>query len=143
MAKLRYNVGMKEFLSMKKFMLIIVIVLCAIGILAACAPLQTNLDEGAAYAKALPEWVIIVGAVAIFLLGFTIIWKLLGGFIKFIVILILGLVLAGIAIGIWPKAQIENTVDDLIDKTVDGIEDLTDGNPLDDLGITTESPEVS
>ena len=128
---------------MKKFMLIIVVVLCAIGILAACAPLPTNLDEGAAYAKALPEWVIIVGAVAIFLIGFTIIWKLLGGFIKFIVILLLGLVLAGIAFGLWPKEQVRNTVDDLIDKTVDGIEDLSESNPLDDLGITTESPEAS
>jgi hypothetical protein len=128
---------------MKKFMLVMLVVLCSIGILAACAPLPTNLDDGAAYAKALPEWVIIIGAIVIFLIGFTIIWKLLGGFIKFIVILALGLILAGVAIGIWPKAEIENTVDDLIDKTVDGIEGLTDGNPLDDLGITTESPEVS
>ena len=128
---------------MKKFMLVICIVLCAIGILAACAPLPTNLDEGAAYAKALPEWVIIVSAVVIFLIGFTIIWKLVGGIVKFVVILVLGLVLAGIAFGLWPKDQIRNTVDDLIDKTVDGVEGLTDGNPLDDLGITTESPEAS
>lgn len=128
---------------MRKFILVIVIVLCAIGILAACAPLPTNLEEGADFAKALPEWVIIVGAVVIFLIGFTIIWKLVGGFIKFIVILALGLVLAAIAFGLWPKEQIRNTVDDLIDKTVDGIENLSDGNPLDDLGITTESPEAS
>ncbi len=128
---------------MKKFLVVITIVLCAIGILAACAPLPTNLDEGAAYAKALPEWVIIVGAVVIFLIGFTIIWKLIGGFIKFVVILVLGLVLAGIAFGLWPKTEIENTVDDLIDKTVDGIEGLTDGDPLDELGITVESPEAS
>ena len=128
---------------MKKFLLVICIVLCAVGILAACAPLPTNLDEGAAYAKALPEWVIVVGAVVIFLIGFTIIWKLVGGFIKFIVILALGLVLAAIAFGLWPKSTIENTVDDLIDKTVDGIESLTDGNPLEDLGITTETPEAS
>ncbi len=128
---------------MKKFAFVILIVLCAIGILAACAPMPANLDEGAAYAKSLPEWVIIVGAAVVFLIGFTIIWKLIGGFIKFVVILVLGLVLAGIAIGLWPKEQIKNTVDDLIDQTVDTVEDITSGNPLDNLGITSETPDIS
>lgn len=126
---------------MKKFMLVLVIVLCAIGILAACAPMPSSVSEGAEYVKTLPEWAIIVGAAVIFLIGFSIIWKFIHGVVKVVVIIALALVLAAVAFGVWPKEEVDSTVNDLIDQTVDGIESLTSDMPdyVNDI-IRQESP---
>ncbi len=94
---------------MKKFFLIILIVLFAISMLAACAPLE-NLDvEG--YARMLPGWVIIVGAVIIFFIGFGIIWKLVPGFIKVIALIALAVVVAGTAYGLWNIPLVDKAID--------------------------------
>ena len=111
---------------MKKFLFVLVIVLAAIGILAACAPVQQNVEE---YARALPGWVIVVGAVIIFLIGFGIIWKLVPGFVKVLAVIALAVILAGSAYGIW---QIP-AVDDLLNK-VDQYKNQT---------ITEQSPDPS
>lgn len=83
---------------MKKFLIVFLIVLIALGVLAACAPIQPNVEE---YVSALPVWVIIVGAVILFFIGFGIIWKLIPGFIKVLAIIALAVILAGTAYGIW------------------------------------------
>ena len=87
---------------MKKFFVVLMIVLFAIGVLAACAPLQ-NIDDidVQEYTRTLPTWVIIVAAVAIFFIGFGIIWKLIPGFVKVIAVIALAVVLAGTAYGVW------------------------------------------
>ena len=137
---------------MKRFMLVVITVLCLIAILAACAPLQSSVEEGLAYTQTLPEWAIVAGAIIIFLIGLAIILKLISGFVKFIVIIVLAVALIGISIGIWPKPDIENTVNDLIDNTVNTVESLTKDLPIDDLAdildgdaseTDTESPEAS
>jgi len=83
---------------MKKFFLVVTIVLASIGILAACAPVQQDVES---YARTLPGWAIIVGAVVIFLIGFGIIWKLIPGFVKVIAVIALAVILAGSAYGLW------------------------------------------
>lgn len=101
-------------MHMKKFLLVLLIVLFAIEMLAACAPIDTS--EVADYAMTLPGWVIILGAVVLFIIGFGIIWKLIPGFIKFIALIALAIVLAGAAYGIWHIA--------LVDKALDEVEDI-------------------
>ena len=102
---------------MKKFLLVLMIVLFAIEILAACAPIDTAKVE--AYAMSLPGWVIILGAVVLFLIGFGIIWKLIPGFIKFIALVALAIILAGAAYGIWHIA--------IVDEALDKVDELKSG----------------
>lgn len=83
---------------MKKFLLVLLIVLIAIGILAACAPLAEQVEG---YVGILPGWAIIVGAVILFFIGFGLIWKLIPGFLKIIAIIALAVILAGTAYGLW------------------------------------------
>jgi|GEM_PF-1442871 hypothetical protein len=99
---------------MKKFLLVLLIVLFAIEMLAACAPITGAAVEE--YAMALPGWVIILCAVVLFLIGFGIIWKLIPGFIKFIALVALAIILAGTAYGVWHFA--------LVDKALDEIEEI-------------------
>lgn len=99
---------------MKKFLLVLLIVVFAIEMLAACAPI--NAAEITASAMALPGWVIILGAVVLFLIGFGIIWKLIPGFVKFIALVALAIVLAGAAYGVWHIA--------IVDKALDEVEDI-------------------
>ena len=89
---------------MKKFLLVLLVVLGAIGILAACAPATANVEE---YVGILPGWAIIVGAVVLFLIGIGIIWKLIPGFIKVLAILALAVILAGTAYGIFESPWAE------------------------------------
>ena len=100
---------------MKRFLLILLIVIIIMGILAACAPIQ-NIDvEG--YARTLPTWVIVVGAIVLFFIGFGIIWKLVPGFIKIVALIALAVVIAGVAYGLWNIPVVDNaldTVDDYI-----------------------------
>lgn len=91
---------------MKKFLIVLCIVLLSIGVLAACAPLHNISDDVQGFAKTLPakgipDWVIIVGAVVVFFIGVGIIWKLIPGFIKFIALLVLAIAVAGAAYGLW------------------------------------------
>ena len=73
---------------MKKFLLVVLIVLVAIGILAACTQVET-IENGISDItqqitdRAIPTWVIIIGAVVLFFIAFGIVWKLIPGFIKF------------------------------------------------------------
>lgn len=91
---------------MKRFLIVLAVVLVAIGILAACAPIS-SLEEGtreftkSLEEKAIPLWVIIVGAVALFFIGFGLIWKLIPGFIKVIALIVLAGAVAGAAYGLW------------------------------------------
>ncbi len=105
---------------MKKFVLVLLIVFMAIGILAACAPIQ----EGMEYAKALPGWAIAIGAVVVFCIGFSIIWKLIPGFIKVIALIALIVIVAGTAYGLW---QIP-----LVDKAINDAEQLKNEYLIDD-----------
>ena len=100
---------------MKRFLLVLLIVITIIGILAACAPIQ-NIDVEE-YARALPTWVIVVGAIVLFFIGFGIIWKLVPGFIKIIALIALAVIIAGVAYGLWNIPIVDNalnTVDDYI-----------------------------
>lgn len=99
---------------MKKFFLVLLVVLFVISIMAACAPLKDfdveNFDiEG--YARTLPGWVIIIGAVVIFFIGFGIIWKLVPGFIKIIALIALAAVVAGTAYGLWSIPIVDKAID--------------------------------
>ena len=91
---------------MKKFLLVVLIVLVAIGILAACAQVDT-IEAGIndltqqITDRAIPTWVIIIGAVVLFFIAFGIVWKLIPGFIKFIVLIVIAAAIAGAAYGIW------------------------------------------
>jgi len=91
---------------MKKFLLVLFIVLVAIGILAACA--QVDTIEGGIKDisqqitdRAIPTWVIILGAIVLFFIAFGIVWKLIPGFIKFIVLIVIAAAIAGAAYGLW------------------------------------------
>ena len=88
----------KGRLNLKRFLLVLAAVLAVIGILAACAPVQNTVEE---YARTLPGWAIIVGAVVIFFIGFGIIWKLIPGFIKFLAVIALAVILIASAYGLW------------------------------------------
>ena len=100
---------------MKKFLLVLLIVLGLIGIMAACAPTAASVEE---YVGILPGWAIIVGAVVLFFIGIGIIWKLIPGFIKVLAILALAVILAGTAYGIFESP--------LADKMNKGAEELRD-----------------
>ncbi len=114
---------------MKKFLLVLLIVVFAIEILAACAPI--NAEAIKASAMALPGWVIILGAVVLFLIGFGIIWKLIPGFVKFIALVALAIILAGAAYGIWHIA--------IVDKALDEVENIRESYGAQ----TSESPSES
>jgi len=98
-------------MNMKKFLLVVLIVLFAVEVLAACAPI----DAAAITASALtlPAWLIILGAVVLFFIGFGIIWKLIPGFVKFIALVALAIVLAGAAYGIWRIAIVDKAIDEI------------------------------
>ena len=91
---------------MKKFLLVLFIVLVAIGILAACAQVDT-IEDGIndltqqITDKAIPSWVIIIGAIIVFFIAFGIVWKLIPGFIKFVVLIVIAAAIAGAAYGLW------------------------------------------
>ena len=91
---------------MKKILLVVLIVLISIGILAACAQVAT-IENGISDItqqitdRAIPTWVIIIGAVILFFIAFGIVWKLIPGFIKFIVLIVIAAAIAGAAYGIW------------------------------------------
>ena len=108
---------------MKRFLLVLAVVLAIIAVLAACAPVQQSVTE---YARTLPGWAIIVGAVVIFFIGFGIIWKLIPGFIKVLAVIALAVLLIASAYGLWQSPwadkaneasqQAEELRDDLLDK---------------------------
>ena len=83
---------------MKKLLIMMIAALLIIGMLAACAPVPQDVED---YARKLPGWAIIVGAVVIFLIGFGIIWKLVPGFVKVLAVIALAAILAGSAYGLW------------------------------------------
>lgn len=115
---------------MKRFLLVLVIVLASMGILAACAPVQNSVEE---YARILPGWAIVVGAVVIFFIGIGIIWKLIPGFIKVIAIIALAVILAGSAYGLW-----QSPLADKANELSDQAEELRD-----EFFENQESPAVS
>lgn len=117
---------------MKKFLLVLAVVLAAIGILAACAPVQQDVEN---YARTLPGWVIIVAAVVIFFIGFGIIWKLIPGFIKILAIIALAVILAGSAYGLWqsPLADKANQINNQAEQWRDEL--------MEDLVSPTVSPD--
>jgi hypothetical protein len=91
---------------MKKFLLVVLIVLVAIGILAACADGATMEDGIGDLSqqitdRAIPTWVIIIGAVVLFFIAFGIVWKLVPGVIKFILLIVIAAAIAGAAYGLW------------------------------------------
>lgn len=94
---------------MKKFFLILLIVLFVISMLAACTQLE-DLDVES-YARMLPGWVIIIGAIIIFFIGFGIIWKLVPGFIKVIALIALAAAIAGTAYGLWSIPIVDQAID--------------------------------
>ena len=110
---------------MKKFLLVLLIVLIAISVLAACSSLlQTGHDveqeveqytqkvgDAAQAAGTLPAWVLIVAAIAIFFIGFGLIWKLIPGFIKFIALIVLAIFIAGVAYGLWQSPLVSGAID--------------------------------
>ena len=113
---------------MRKFLLVLLIVILAMGILAACAPIEDiNLSEVGDYARALPTWVIIVGAIVLFFIGFGIIWKLIPGFIKVIALIALAVVIAGVAYGVW-KIPLVNDAIDSVDNYINSTFQPTDNN---------------
>lgn len=91
---------------MKKFILVVLVMLVAVGILAACAQVAT-IENGISDItqqitdRALPTWVIILGAVIVFFIAFGIVWKLIPGFIKVVVLIVIAAAIAGAAYGLW------------------------------------------
>jgi FtsH-binding integral membrane protein len=84
----------------------------AIGVLAACAPIERiDLSGAEDYVRALPAWVIIIGAIVLFFIGFSIIWKLIPGFIKVIAVIALAVIIAGVAYGVWNIPFVNNAID--------------------------------
>ena len=88
---------------MKKFLLVVLIVLVAIAVLAACSQIETGINDVSAQItdRAIPTWVIIIGAIVLFFIAVGIVWKLIPGFIKFIVLLVIAAAIAGAAYGLW------------------------------------------
>ncbi len=119
--------------NMKKFLLVLLIVLFAIEILAACAPIDTAQVE--AYAMSLPGWVIILGAVVLFLIGFGIIWKIIPGFVKFIALVALAIILAGAAYGVWHIA--------LVDEALDKVDEIKNGYNTEESAAASEEESDS
>ena len=104
---------------MKKFLLVLLVVLIAITVLAACASLvqtERDIEQDLSHyteklPKALPGWVIIIGAIALFFIGFGLIWKLIPGFIKFIALIVLAAIVAGVAYGVWQIPIVDRAID--------------------------------
>jgi len=101
---------------MKKFLLVVFLVLVAVGLLAACAP-NENLDFSsfAAFVKSTPAWIIIIAAVILFFIGCGIVWKLIPGFVKVLAIIALAVVLAGVAYGVWNIPFVKNALNGVND----------------------------
>lgn len=110
---------------MKRFMLVLLTVICVIGVLAACAPLQASVDEGMEYAKALPGWAIAIGAIVLFFIGFGIIWKLIPGFIKVLALIALVVIVAGTAYGLWQIPAVNSAIDTADELKQEYIDDQT------------------
>ncbi len=108
---------------MKRFLILLAVVMIVIAVMAACAPVQQNVTE---YVRVLPGWAIIVGAVVIFFIGFGIIWKLIPGFVKVLAVIALAVILIASAYGLWQSPwadkaneashQAEEIRDDLLDQ---------------------------
>jgi hypothetical protein len=114
---------------MKKFLFILLIVLLGIGILAACAPIEKIGSEAGDYVKTLPAWVIVVGAIVLFLIGFSIIWKLIPGFVKVIALIALVVVIGGIALGLWSVFGIDKEAIDKAGNTIESLIPQSDESP--------------
>jgi hypothetical protein len=114
---------------MKKFLIVVAVVFLIIGVLAACAPIQQDVAD---YARTLPGWAIIVGAVVIFLIGFGIIWKLIPGFVKVLAVIALAVILAGSAYGLW-NSPLSDQANQLNHQAEEYRDDL--------LGTPTVSPD--
>lgn len=120
---------------MRKFLLILLIVLLAVGALAACAPIEHIGAQVGDYARALPTWAIVVGAIVLFFIGFSIIWKLIPGFVKVIALIALVVAIAGVAYGLWTIPYVDK---DMIDKAGNAIEDLLPESSASPSAETTE-----
>ncbi len=114
---------------MKRFLLVLLIVLAAIGILAACAPARQDMAQ---YARTLPGWAIIVGAVVIFFIGFGIIWKLIPGFVKVLAVIALAVILIGSAYGLW-QSPLADKANDLSHQAEELRDAYFDSHPPTDL----------
>lgn len=117
---------------MKKFLIVLLIVLIAIATLAACAPVKEGAEGVVEFAKsmtdhAVPTWLIIVGAIIVFFIGFGLIWRLIPGFIKFIALLVLAIAIAGAAYGIWTIPAYDKAKE-IYDEVSDVVEVVTDQN---------------
>lgn len=121
---------------MRKFLFVLLIVLLAVGVLAACAPIEQLGAQVGDYARALPPWAIVVGAIILFFIGFAIIWKLIPGFIKVIALIVLAVVIAGVAYGLWKIPYVDK---EMIDKAGTAIENLLPESS----DTATASPTVS
>lgn len=113
---------------MKKFISVVLIVLVAIGILAACSQvdkIEDGIDDitNQITQRKIPTWVIIVGAIVVFFIAFGIVWKLIPGFVKFIVLLVIAGAIAGAAYGLWTIPY----YDDVEDFTEGVIEEIQTG----------------
>ena len=120
---------------MKKLLLVIISALLIVGMLAACAPVRQDVED---YARELPGWAIIVGAVVIFLIGFGIIWKLVPGFVKVLAVIALAVILAGSAYGLWngPWADRANQLNQRAEEIRDELLSTPTASP-----DTLESPD--
>lgn len=111
---------------MKKFLLV-VMAAAVIAVLAACAPIQEEIEG---YIGVLPGWAIIAGAVALFFIGFGLIWKLIPGFLKVIAIIALAVILAGTAYGLWESPwadKLNKGAEEIRDKILPAVtENLTE-----------------
>ncbi len=111
---------------MKKFLLV-VMAAAAVAVLAACAPIQEEIEG---YIGVLPGWAIIAGAVALFFIGFGLIWKLIPGFLKVIAIIALAVILAGTAYGLWESPwadKLNKGAEEIRDKILPAVtENLTE-----------------
>ncbi len=106
---------------MRKFLFILLIVLLGVGVLAACAPIEKIGSQVGDYARALPTWVIVVGAVVLFFIGFGIIWKLIPGFIKVIALIVLIVAIAGVAYGLWTIPYVDKETIDSAGHTIENL----------------------
>lgn len=106
---------------MRKFLIVLLIVLLGVGVLAACAPIENIGTQVGDYARALPTWAIVAGAIVLFFIGFGIIWRLIPGFVKVIALIALIVVIAGVAYGLWTIPYLDKATIDKAGQTIENL----------------------
>ncbi|MHB1314277.1 MAG: hypothetical protein ACYCX2_02180 [Christensenellales bacterium] len=105
---------------MKRFFVLLLLVTAAALVFTSCVQIEgADLANVKEYAKAIPPWLIIVGAIVLFAIGFSVIWKLIPGFIKVVAVIALAVIIAGVAYGLWKIPLVSdsiNKVDEFINQ---------------------------